>query len=821
MTATRLRYVFIALLMVVLQACVSNVRREAFVGDQSGVTRQFAGDGAQYAALNTMDHYWVCSAFQLQRNYKQFFDCIARLEDRLKKGNGKLDSEQTFGSDVNSPAWSQVKVLALKAKTYLDLGAFTDAIRTAESAMQVIERKALWSGRDRADNGGYTTLERLTTPGLMDMEAGVRTGEEMPLLGVIGMAKFGLGDLDGARASAKAIAAHDTTGFYSNGYDGQRRLWLARIHSALGDYPAAYAALTDATQLSSGGQVLKALLAVNTINPARFVALPYYTGTASFDDLAYAYELEPRFLLHYAELETGRLADARKGFDAILAEPRAQGYGGIYYGALQGRGRVSAKEGKWDAAITDYAKAIDTIEQQRRSIDTDAYKVGFVGDKQSTYADMVQALVHQGQHAKAFEYAERGKARALVDMLAAKKSFAGSAADAGRVAPLLASLDDADDKLTRDRGTDRAGGLRNLKVQVTQQISDAAPEVASLVSVRPESAGGLMAKLADGELLIEYFGFKDELYAFAVQRQGVTTRKVDTAGLIQQVNDLRTSLLNPKDESYRQTGAQLYQRLLGGFPDLLRNPRSITIVPHGVLHYVPFAALIDGQGAYLLDRARIRVLPSASALLYLKDRKQGHSGDLLVLGNPDLKNPALDLPGAEAEARAIMKGRQRSTLMTRLQATETLVKQAGNRYRVLHFASHGKFDAAKPLDSAIYLAADAQNDGRLTVSELYDLTLNADLVTLSACETALGKIANGDDVIGLNRGFLFAGASSIVSSLWEVDDQATRVLMESFYQNLGRQNKQEALRTAQLHVRNTFRAHPNYWSAFQLTGATD
>ena len=117
------------------------------------------------------------------------------------------------------------------------------------------------------------------------------------------------------------------------------------------------------------------------------------------------------------------------------------------------------------------------------------------------------------------------------------------------------------------------------------------------------------------------------------------------------------------------------------------------------------------------------------------------------------------------------------------------------------------------------MASDGKNDGKLTVGELYDLHLPADLVTLSACETALGKVANGDDVVGFTRGLLYAGANSIVSSLWKVDDKATSILMQQFYQSLRETNKRSALRAAQLKVKDSYNAHPYFWAAFQIIGS--
>ena len=123
------------------------------------------------------------------------------------------------------------------------------------------------------------------------------------------------------------------------------------------------------------------------------------------------------------------------------------------------------------------------------------------------------------------------------------------------------------------------------------------------------------------------------------------------------------------------------------------------------------------------------------------------------------------------------------------------------------------------MQSSLLLAKDDSNDGHLTVSEIYDLDLNADLVTLSACETGLGKINNGDDVIGLNRGFLYAGANTIISSLWQVSDAATADLMQRFYQSNGK-DKRAALHSAQLSVKKIY-PHPYYWAAFQMTGAVN
>jgi len=159
-------------------------------------------------------------------------------------------------------------------------------------------------------------------------------------------------------------------------------------------------------------------------------------------------------------------------------------------------------------------------------------------------------------------------------------------------------------------------------------------------------------------------------------------------------------------------------------------------------------------------------------------------------------------------------------VLLRREATETALNRYGGGFRYIHFATHGEFDADRPLNSALLLAGDAESDGRLTVDKLYSMKLHADLVTLSACETGLGKVVNGDDVVGLTRGFLYAGSRSIVTSLWKVDDLATSHLMTGFYSRLKDADKREALRSAMLETRSRY-PHPFYWAAFQLTGNAD
>jgi CHAT domain-containing protein len=203
---------------------------------------------------------------------------------------------------------------------------------------------------------------------------------------------------------------------------------------------------------------------------------------------------------------------------------------------------------------------------------------------------------------------------------------------------------------------------------------------------------------------------------------------------------------------------------------------------------------------------------------YLGEKKNDKRGGILAMGNPDLGDPQHDLAFAQKEAVEVAKTWPNSRVFVRKEATEAALRKYGADFNYIHLAMHGQFSPDNPLQSALLLAPDSQSNGLLTVDKLYSMQLGANLVTLSACETGLSKIANGDDLVGLTRGFLYAGASSIVASLWKVDDLATAYLMIRFYRGMQQTDKQDALRKAQLETRRKY-PHPYYWASFQLTGS--
>ena len=223
----------------------------------------------------------------------------------------------------------------------------------------------------------------------------------------------------------------------------------------------------------------------------------------------------------------------------------------------------------------------------------------------------------------------------------------------------------------------------------------------------------------------------------------------------------------------------------------------------------------------LVDDFAIAYLPAAAALIAPQAATGGNR--LLALAPSRAK-----LPHVEEEARAAGEFfPSGARVLTGTRATESAFKKDASMFGILHLATHASFNQINPLLSSLELEPGGGEDGKLQVHEILDLRLNASLVTLSACDTAMAsghfaEVPAGDDFVGLTRAFLYAGSRSVLASLWEVDDRSTPVLMSGFYSRLGKRNKVEALAGAQRELRAGGQyQHPYYWAAFVLIGKMD
>jgi CHAT domain-containing protein len=717
----------------------------------------------------------LCRAYSKLKEYRKLAVCLNQLEQQVHAGDTTIVTDRADISNSDATPLANM----LRAEASIELGDYAKAIDEARIAFERIQ--------DRMPFGIWPAKTY-----------------RMSLIETLGLAYALSGDRENALIQIKRLEDFPI-GFLGWGsMPSVRDNAIARIHAALGNYAEALRFLKDE------GAIVKSAYFLNNI-----------AWGFSGSDVVETYIVLPKLLLRSkCLLETGDLVGARTYLDVVLRNARLDDFGEIQWIALYERGRVAEKEGPAGAALPFYLKAVEAIERQRASISTEANKIGFVGDKQVVYARLIAVLIEQGRAVEAFDYIERSKSRALVDMLASKKDFA--APDPAQAGLMLAQLDAADlnariqDESAKPEA--RTTGARNLQV-ARETLQSAAPELSTLVTVSSVPSAELKALVGPDETLVEYYYQGTDLYAFLLDRERLLALRLDATQLASQVQSLRKTLEDTESQAWQQSARGLYQRLWQPLEKLITS-KNVIVVAHGAMHYLPFAALQDAEGKFLLDRHSLRFLPSASVLKFLHPVLQNKDGGLLALGNPDLDDPRLDLAFAEGEAKLVASLYPSSRVLVRKDASESNFKKAGSVFSRIHFASHGKFQADEPLKSGLYLAKDADNDGVLTVGELYSMNLEADLVTLSACETGLGKISNGDDVVGLTRGFLYAGSRSIVASLWSVDDKATATLMQAFYANLASMNKREALRQAQIKAREAF-PHPFFWAAFQLTGRAE
>jgi CHAT domain-containing protein len=376
------------------------------------------------------------------------------------------------------------------------------------------------------------------------------------------------------------------------------------------------------------------------------------------------------------------------------------------------------------------------------------------------------------------------------------------------------------------------GAIDAVQTQLTQREADyeelltkiklQSPEVAGLVSVDIAKLTEIQNLLDPNTTLVDYFVTEDRTLAFLI-----THSSFETVALQVHAEDLNEAINTFRDDFAGLTNVhpsslkQLYTWLILPLKDKL-NTRLVGIIPHGTLHYVPFAALTDGEH-YLSEEYALFTLPSASVLRFIQEKRKPTAATILAVGNPSTTEPGLPpLQSAEKEAQTIASLFGAQPLIGD-SATESALRTQSPNAGIVHIAAHGKYNSSNPLFSTLFLAKDSEQDGRLQVQEIYslDLTKTTDLVVLSACETQVGDVSAGDEVVGMTRAFLYAGTPTVIASLWKVDDEATTLLMERFYNHLREgMGKAQALQQAQRELREQYQQyrHPYYWAAFVLTG---
>ncbi|MEW6126167.1 MAG: CHAT domain-containing protein [Acidobacteriota bacterium] len=526
-------------------------------------------------------------------------------------------------------------------------------------------------------------------------------------------------------------------------------------------------------------------------------------------------------------------------------------------------------------ALDYFRKAVGVIENLRIGIAAAELKTTFLRDKIAVYEDAIQTCLDEGSDRsleEAFRLVESSKSRALADLISRYLSDADMVRQTGEQSPTRKRLSKLIEELNwyasqagleEDKGEQRRVDVAaRYRAEVERREKQIARLFRRLEAENPSSAQvrnddsttleDLRSTLEADETAIEYFITGDEISAFvATSERSAIIRQIASKNRVEKIlTALRFQIekfnygaayvdayFGPLKRTTDEHLTELYQSVFAPVEQYLTG-NKLVIIPHGALHYLPFHALREGAN-YLIDRFEISYAPSASVLKLCRNRHQqlireansqsgerdiqftkretsGHTTNnfnrptLLAVGVAESGTPSI-----EEEIATLSSIFPDALKLTGKRATHGNLLQIAPQARFLHLASHGYFRRDNPMFSFLKLA-----DTNLNFYNLLNLRLQAEMVTLSACHTGVNGIFPGDELHGLMRGFLYAGAPSMVVSLWAVNDRSTADFMREMYTHIkSGKTRRAAIRHAQLAIKDAY-GHPYYWAPFILMGDT-
>src|ERR1700691_6224754 len=511
----------------------------------------------------------------------------------------------------------------------------------------------------------------------------------------------------------------------------------------------------------------------------------------------------------------------------------------LHYQAHFLMGQIQQASGDLSGAYDSCQRARESLETLRSSLHGEELKIAFMKNRLEVYESLVELCLIRAERPdgaeESFGYIEMAKSRSLAELLtrsgpAIRPPDAGQSELVRRIREMREELNwyyrrieieqlraeepspERIAKLQKEALTHENELLHVLREMPQSESASHGPAIRSLAAIR--------ACLPADTALVEYFSLKDQFIAAVVTQDGL--KIVPLTPMSRVINLLR--MMHFQISKFK-LGAEYARTFEKSMMDVVQahlrelhqevfapvraylSARHVIIVPHGVLHYLPFHALRDDTG-YLIDSFTISYAPSGSIFAHCQEKPACANGPSLVLGIPDQRAPLI-----LQEVRAVAEMLPAAELLLGAQANEQALRDKGLQSRVIHIATHGKFRRDNPMFSGIRLG-----DAYLNLYDLYQLKLNAELVTLSGCATGMNVVTPGDELLGLIRGLLYDGAHSLLLTLWDVHDQSTSDFMVRFYRRFqDGQGKAAALRGAMIELRETY-PHPYHWAPFALIG---
>ena len=667
---------------------------------------------------------------------------------------------------------------------------------------------------------------------------------------------------------------------------------LGIIHRHLDDYERALEYYNQALNLSKlEGERKDEARWLNNVGNVYFdkgdynKALSYYKQSYEIskevNDQINLVNLTCNLGLTYARLQN--YPEAIKYSKMALELSKETGQFNVMWEAYFDLAQAYEKQNKYELALENYEKAIKLIESLRSRIKISDYKAGFLRDKVEAYHGMINLLFKLYKLnpspeyiKKAFNLAERAKARAFLDSLAESQIEIGKGIDpilrkqekeiTSAISRIYTKLVNSNlTKEERRRMLAELDSLENELEDVKRRIIQKSPAYANLKYPEPVTLEEAQSKLLDEKsAFLEYSLGKENSYLFVVTKNNIKMFALPPQEKIEQkVFNYMIFISQPAPPSKEKirkgynAGYQLYRTLIIPALKEINKMDKLYIIPDGILHYLPFETLVmknkGTKAKFLIEKYEIAYAPSTSVLREIvarevEEKKEKDKKSLIAFGDPvfgkaeitgdktqfiirrglyseaGFKFNRLKFSGIEVNEISALFPKEKRDVFLREKAKEEVVKYRDLRkYKIIHFATHGFIDDVRPSRSAVVLTLDndPKEDGFLQMREIFNLDLDAELVTLSACQTGLGKLIKGEGIVGLSRAFFYAGASSVLMSLWTVNDHAAAQFMERFYFHLKNANpKAKALRRVKLEMirSKTALSHPYYWAGFILSG---
>lgn len=759
--------------------------------------------------------------------YREALEISRRLE---------LKDSQTL--DLGNIALCQFE----KGRTQEALGTFDQALAIAKAA-GLFKDEADWN-RDKASAllriGQFdNALRALAKAELSYASAGLKREQSETLLD-IGSAYVQVGD----KANAEANIRRATHIAKSIGYTRGSildELALADVLIRSGELQlatnAATSALESARQKDQADAEVQSLLLLAAISRDRRRITSAEMLVNEARKKAHAHELkvleaEALDLAAELDLRAHHPADALSKLDSAKTTAGETGDVDLLWRTEFHRGMALEPLQRNDEAVSEYWAAIRTIEDVRTSISERRFRTGYFQDKQRVYIALIALLLRMGKDGEAFGVSERLREFSFLQIWGEPSGQPNPkiAEARARIRRLQELLDRENSKAVNQQRSENLREYSDELITAQRQLQ-ALLEDSGAAFVPQLATAGLSEKiemrLPAHAALIEYVVDENQLLTFVLTRSGLHALKSATPErqLKAKIDLLRDLIADEKSDAWKKPAASLRNILVTPLEskNFLAGIDRLIIVPHSIVNALPFAVLpaqANRNGSFLVQQYELGELPSGSWLLNAPRIKNSGPATMLAVA-PANSRLKYAIPEATEIAHLFAP---LSTTLIGSHATETRFKQASGSYDILHVATHGFFNHTNPLFSGLQLESDRENDGRLEVHEVMSLHLKSRLVTLSACDTALGggdfsEIPAGDEFVGLSRAFLEAGSAAVLASLWKVDDHSTPVIMGRLYRAMKTREGMAALAKAQREmIEDPEHHHPFYWASFVFIG---